>query len=203
MAKGEVMDGDRFATERSQAVGGADAADFAALYHGCWRDLCQFLRKRFGAGPPDPEDVAQSAFLKLAEQRFDRMPNPQAMLYRTAINLMIDQLRQQSRRRRLLNGAIESAHENAHPSDNPERDVLGNEQLVALERAILALPPRHRSYFLANRLDKLSYAEIARRTGASQSMVRKVVEEALAACHAAVVEGKIDYRGLSRERDAD
>jgi len=178
----------------------AEGIDFQDLYSRSWRELCQFLRHRFGGGPPDPEDVAQSAFLKLAELKLESVANPQALLYRTAINLMIDQLRVQGRRLRHVNDETQVSGEDADPLANPERAALSAEQLGMLESVIRQLPSRHRSFFLANRLQNLSYAEIARRTGASQSMVRKVVEEALSVCHAAVIDGTFDLKGISRER---
>jgi RNA polymerase sigma-70 factor (ECF subfamily) len=164
--------------------------------------LCRFLAAKFGAGPPDPEDVAQGAFLKLFElPNPKRITNPRALLYRTAINIMLDHKRMQARRQRIVQSTAPTLEDDVGAHCNPEAELLGKEGLAVLERTIINLPPRHRAYFLANRLDNLSYAEIARRTGASLSCVRKIVEEALTVCQAVVAESaEPDYRGLSRER---
>lgn len=57
-----------------------------------------------------------------------------------------------------------------------ERDMLGR-----LEAAMRRLDPRTREIFLAKRLDLLSYAEIARRTGLSVRRVERQMTKALAA----------------------
>jgi RNA polymerase sigma-70 factor (ECF subfamily) len=45
--------------------------------------------------------------------------------------------------------------------------------------AILALPPRCRAVYLMNRMDGLSYSEIARRCGISAKAVEKHMSRAL------------------------
>lgn len=177
----------------------------AMLYARYWRELCQFIRVRYGAGPPDPEDVAQIAFLRYAQMpAHAEVRNARALLYRTAINVVIDHKRQE-KVAATTPAADLPDHEVdvAAPGLGPEGIVLHREELAVLEEVVRNLPPRHRSFFLANRLENLSYAEIARRTGVSQSGVRKIVEEALAVCQAALKDRKnVDYRGLSRERAA-
>jgi RNA polymerase sigma-70 factor (ECF subfamily) len=190
--------------ERLSSAGqsSGDELDLKALYDQSWRDLCRFLAAKFGAGPPEPEDVAQGAFLKLVElPNRKHITNPRALLYRTAINIMLDNKRMLLRRRRIVESTAPALEDDVGAHCDPEVELLGKEGLAVLERTVINLPPRHRAYFLANRLENLSYAEIARRTGASLSCVRKIVEEALAVCHAAVAESaEPDYRGLSRER---
>lgn len=53
------------------------------------------------------------------------------------------------------------------------------ELIARLERAMLALPRTTREVFLANRLGKLSYAEIAKITGFSEHQVRRHMAKAL------------------------
>jgi len=52
------------------------------LYARHWGELCHYIKKHFGAGPPDPEDVAQEAFVKFAAVN-DReaIDNPRAYLF--------------------------------------------------------------------------------------------------------------------------
>jgi RNA polymerase sigma-70 factor (ECF subfamily) len=49
-----------------------------------------------------------------------------------------------------------------------------------LEEAVAAMPRRQREVFLAHRLDGLSYAEIARRTGLSVRQVERQMVRAIA-----------------------
>jgi hypothetical protein len=40
----------------------ARARVLGPLYASCWAELCSYLKRTFGVGPPDPQDVAQQAF---------------------------------------------------------------------------------------------------------------------------------------------
>lgn len=175
-----------------------DHPAYPAVYAKEWRDLCAFLRARFGPGPPDCEDVAQQAFFKLGEQTADRqLESPRAFVFRIAINLMHDARRQLRR----ANAALEDTTTlTADEDPDLERALIAKQQVRLLQTVLAGLPERHRLYLTANRMDGLSFAEIARRHGVSESLVRKTVDEAAAVCQRAVARGTIDYRGLSRER---
>ena len=177
-----------------------DRSAFHRIYAQEWRDLCAFLRARFGAGPPDPEDVAQQAFLKLGERPADQaLESPRAFVFRVAINLTLDDRRRQ---RRVDRSLVASGPELGPPEDpGLERALIAKDDLKLLERVIAGLPERHRRYLAANRIEGLSFAEIARRQGVSESLVRKTIDEAAAVCQRALARGTIDYRGLSRERN--
>ena len=178
-----------------------DSLTFAEVYSRHWAEVCHFVGRRFGSGPPEPEDIAQIAFVRMGELPLSReIENPRAFLFRIASNVALDARRQQASHRRSLT-TVEAAMAAANDiGPVAERVLLAREELTFLEDVVRGMPERHRSYLLANRLDGLSYAEISRRTGASQSLVRKTVEEALAVCERAVASGAADYRGLSRAR---
>lgn len=175
-----------------------DHPAYPAVYARDWRDLCAFLRARFGPGPPDCEDIAQQAFFKLGEQTADRqLESPRAFVFRIAINLMHDGRRQLKRASAIIDDGMVLAVE-----EDPglERALIAKQQVKLLQKVLAGLPERHRQYLTANRMDGLSFAEIARRHGVSESLVRKTVDEATAVCQRAIARGTIDYRGLSRER---
>jgi RNA polymerase sigma factor (sigma-70 family) len=172
---------------------------FQKLYAEDWRDLCAFLRARFGPGPPDPEDVAQQAFLTLGERPAERAhDSPRGFVFRVAINLVLDAKRRQGRSARALAGSITALE--PEPAPDVERTLIARQELDLLKRVVADMPPRHRLYLAANRFEGLSFAEIARQNGVSESLVRKTINEAVAACHRALAGGTIDHRGLSRER---
>jgi len=175
-----------------------DSPAYPAVYAREWRDLCAFLRARFGPGPPDCEDIAQQAFFKLGEQTADReLESPRAFVFRIAINLMHDGRRQLKR----ASAALDDTSL-AHDEDpDLERALIAKQQVRLLQEVMAGLPERHRLYLTANRMDGQSFAEIARRHGVSESLVRKTVDEAAAVCQRALARGTIDYRGLSRERN--
>jgi DNA-directed RNA polymerase specialized sigma24 family protein len=114
--------------------------EFDALYAQYWAELCSYVRKRFGPGPPEPEDIVQEAFIRFA--------------------------------------ALDDA--DRIDDRTPERVLESKERLSVLAKAILAMPAPRRRSLLLNRLHGLSCAEIARRTGYSESAVKKHIAVALA-----------------------
>lgn len=154
------------------------------LYARHWTELCHYIRRQFGVGPPDPEDVAQETFIKFASlENRDAIDNPRAYLYRTAHNLVIDE-----RRRLTLGDKSTGDIEALSVSDDrtPERVLVGKERLDVLTRTLLAMPDARRRSFLLNRLHGLSAAAIARRTGYSDSAVKKHIGLALSELEAAL-----------------
>jgi RNA polymerase sigma factor (sigma-70 family) len=172
---------------------------FQKVYAEDWRDLCGFLRARFGAGPPDPEDVAQQAFLALGERPADRAhETPRGFVFRAAINMVLNARRDQGRAARTLASSTPALEPDAPP--DLERALIAKQDLDLLKRVVADLPARHRLYLAANRFDGRSFADIAREHGVSESLVRKTINEAVAACQRALASRTIDHRGLSRER---
>lgn len=56
---------------------------------------------------------------------------------------------------------------------------LDPQSLVLLDEAVAALPRKQRDIFLAHRLDDLSYAEIAARTGLTERQVERQMASAI------------------------
>jgi RNA polymerase sigma factor (sigma-70 family) len=161
-----------------------DAMD--VLYARHWGELCHYIKKQFGAGPPDPEDVAQEAFMKFAAVHDrDAIDNARAYLFRTAHNVFVDE-----HRRLALRRASPRDTEAQPVSDDrtPERVLVGQERLEVLARSLRAMPEARQRSFLLNRLHGLSCAAIARMTGYSESAVKKHIGLALAELEAAVTE---------------
>ena len=162
------------------------AADSAAggsvdtVYARHWTELCNYVRKRFGKGPPDPEDVVQEAFIRFAQlDSRDGVGNVRAYLYRTAHNILVDEHRRQALRAREADLAAASAV-GVRDERTPERVIVGKERLDILKAALMSMPEARRLSFLLNRLQGLSCAEIARQTGYSDSAVKKHIGLALA-----------------------
>lgn len=160
------------------------------LYERYWSEVCNYLKKTFGAGPPDPEDVTQQAFVRFASlENPAEITNPRAYLYRTACHILVDEHRKIASRGRVVD-CIEA--QGAQKSDDftPERVLLAKERLNVLENAIRAMPEQRRQSFLFNRLHGLSCAEIARRTGYSESAVKKHISLAMADLDAALAQAE-------------
>lgn len=148
-----------------------------ALYARYWGELCHYIKKRFGPGPPEPEDVAQDAFMKFASiGDRDAIDNPRAYLFRTAHNVLIDEHRRIALRR------AEADDIEAPPVKDertPERVLVGQERLEILTQSFHAMPTVRCRSFLLNRLQGFSCAQIARMTGYSESAIKKHIDLAL------------------------
>ena len=151
------------------------------IYRRYWTELTRYVSKTFGAGPPDPEDVAQAAFTKFASlENQKEIRNPRAFLYRTAHNFVISHHRKQGTRFRYMESEKLDNTKKMGDQITPERVLIAKERMKILERALWKMPRKRRRFLLMNRFDGLSYAEISRQAGLSQSVVRKHVEKALA-----------------------
>jgi RNA polymerase sigma-70 factor (ECF subfamily) len=166
---------------RGASVARTADRDLDGLYreHRAW--LCAYVRRAFGSGPPEPEDIAQEAFARFAALADSaEVPNPKAFLALTARNLAIDAYRKAKRG----SAAVLNLHvlsERTHDCD-PSDVLSSREELQRLAGIIDLLPPKQRVAFLMHRLDGLSFAEIGRRLRISQSGARFLVNSALAAC---------------------
>lgn len=158
----------------------------ARLFENNRQELCLYLRARYGAGPPDPEDAVQAAFLKLSQlDDLHRVRNPRAFLYRVARNALIDGRRRHQTRQSHLSAEWEERDEDGAVCD-PARVLQSEQEAVVLESAIMNLDTRERDFLLLFRLHGLSYTDIARRSGMSRNGVKKVIARALAACEQAL-----------------
>lgn len=171
------------------------------LYKRYRRELVAFIRSKFGSGPPEPEDVAQQAFANFAALGLrETIANPRAFLFRTAHNIVLNDRKHQRVGRRFLETA-------PHPQEicearddlNPEVVLVGKEQYSLIEQVIRAMPRRRREVLLMNRLEGLSYAEIARRLGISESVVRKHAAVAVRECAAVLLDAQEPSANASSE----
>ena len=134
---------------------------------------------RRGASAEDVDDLVQEAFARIkAYSRDHVVETEEALVVRTAVNLAIDAAR---RNRRApfdatqfnLEAAVDSA-------PRPDEVLRARERLNRLKDGLMRLSPRARRVLLAQRLDGLSYKEIAVREGVSLSAVEKQIARSVA-----------------------
>lgn len=168
----------------------ATGGKLAELYENYCAELCSYLRRTFGAGPPDAQDVVHEAFAKFAALADrNRVLNPRAYLYRSSYHIFIDERRRLSSWRHGV--APQLAESGSHNDEiTPERVFIANERLESLRHAIQQLPAERRRSFLLHRLYGLSCAEIARRDGYSESAIKKHIALAMADIDAALSKGQ-------------
>ena len=143
-----------------------------SLYSAYFADLIRYLYKAFGEGPPDPEDVAQEAFRRLAEQKdLSLIDNQPAFLWRTARNLIVSDKRRDVTRSKYdfeiehLFFAISS------PGLSPEHVLEVKEQLRIIGAELQKMPERRRKAFLWHRIDGLNFTEVGRKLGIDRRAV--------------------------------
>lgn len=150
------------------------------LYQRHWSGVCAYIRAQFGNGPPDPEDVAQQAFEKLGDlEDCTAIQHPKAYLLRTAHNIVISDKRRQATS---LKYAEMTKHENIQSQGyelTPERVYMAEEQFAMLKDLIELMPEKRREMLLMNRIHGMTYAEIARQLGVSDTAVKKQVYKAV------------------------
>ncbi len=143
------------------------------LYRSCWADLCRWLRSRFGLGPPEPEDIAQSAFEKItALDDVETIRDPRAFLFTIAARDAVSGYRSRER-------AIKYIDEQLQIFDlevgeiSPERVYMAREQLNAVARDLQELKPKQREVVLRSRVLGQNYDEISAETGWSTSAISR------------------------------
>lgn len=165
----------------SPGADGATAADnrLNVLYIEHGEALTKYLRKAFGDGPPDPEDVTQDAFEKLAQEDLTEIRNPRAFIWRMARNLMLSGLRKVDVRTK-YDFEIEHLFFAAKGSElSPERVIEVRDQLKIISRVIAEMPETRRVAFLMNRIEGKNYSAIGRHLGMSPNGVIKHVSRAV------------------------
>lgn len=139
--------------------------------------VAAFLVKR-GASVDDANDIVQETMIKLMRYQDQSAAAWRILLYRIAINAFNDHLRRT--RADPMHGAL-AMDDMELPSLEPthERRVSAERDLVLIREAIAALPTRCRQVYLLNRIDGLSYSQIARQRGVSVKAVEKSMTRVL------------------------
>jgi RNA polymerase sigma-70 factor (ECF subfamily) len=131
-----------------------------------------------GTSCEDADDLIQEAFLRFETySRKQPVQDAQAFVARTALNLAVDQ----HRRKRIapFEQLTEGTPEIAAESAEPDEVWAAQERLHRLNAGLAALSERTRTILLAQRVDGLSYSEIARMHGISVSAVEKHIARAM------------------------
>ena len=162
------------ATEKTLFKGKFNYEAFQALFDNYYVQIKNFVYYKT-ASIETAEDIAQECFIKIWEKK-DRV-NPttaKSYLYTIAFNLSIDHLKKQNLVFKFLNSRFKY-------SDNETPLFLLEEKEFdeQLQKAMGALEEKQRVVFLMNRIDKLTYNEIATRLSISVKTVEQRMSNAL------------------------
>ncbi|WP_394705864.1 RNA polymerase sigma factor [uncultured Hyphomonas sp.] len=139
------------------------------------------LRKIHGAGPPEPEDVAQAAFSKLAELTdLSRIRSPRAFLFRTAINLGLNSNDKLRRGRNFVKSQIDGKFSPDVEEISPETVLMGKQDLERVAHAMRQLSPKQKDILLRSRFRGQTYAEIKKDTGWSEADISRQLSTVMA-----------------------
>ena len=134
-------------------------------------------------------DIVQESYARvLAVQHSGQaVPEPRALLYRTARNLQIDQYRRSEVRGEALQPDAEASEAEldnlaAPEALEPDAAASSAQGVNALLAAIDALPVRCREGFILHKFDGLPHSEVAERMGISRKMVEQHIKLAMGAC---------------------
>ena len=151
------------------------------LAQGCGNDLVRFLAKRLRS-VSDARDLAHEAYVRLLRvKRKDLIRDPQAYLYRIAVNILYEFELQRKADAVGLARCAECQVDEAVFSQ-PELDVETLQMRKQIEAVLQGLSPRCRAVFILYRRDGLSYKEIGTRVGISTHMVKKYLARGLRHC---------------------
>lgn len=132
-------------------------------------------------------DLAQESYVRVLslQQAGSAVPEPRALLYTTARNLLVDRHRRNAVRGEHLqaNGDEDPlAALTAPRASEPDVAAASTQTVNTLLATIDALPLRCREAFILHKFDGLSHTEVAERMGISRKMVEQHMKLALTAC---------------------
>jgi RNA polymerase sigma-70 factor (ECF subfamily) len=155
-----------------------------ALYLERRSNLVRFFAARSGSAGA-AEDLAQELYFKIAARDpTETADSPVALIYRMAMNLMLDRARGESRTAARDAAWRRTAHTTVGGEDiadeaSADDAVASRQRLRQLVDAVAELPPQMQRAFRIHKLEGLSHAETARAMGISVKSVEKHISAAL------------------------
>jgi len=153
---------------------GLDKVSFIEVFNSMYAPVKNFIFYKTG-DMEVAEDIAQDAFVKLWEKKEDvRKESVKSLLYTIAGNLCKNRFEHQR-----VVFEFAKNYTSATDSASPEFEMELKEFSEKLERAIGGLKEKERVVFLMNRIDGLTYNEIASNLGLSVKAIEKRMKKAL------------------------
>ena len=153
---------------------GMSLEQYRAVFDEHFDGLRNFLYYKTGDATVS-EDIAQEAFIKLWEKRDSiRMETVKTFVFTIGNNLAINHLKHMQVRYNFANRTVDM-----EKSQDPQFLMEEQEFKERLQLIIASMPEGSREVFLMNRLEDLTYAEIAERLGISVKAIEKRMSKAL------------------------
>lgn len=160
--------------------GGADptGSDFTSFVREHEPALVSFLCARIQV--EDAKDIAQESLLRLMRYRNHPPAQLKPLMYRIALNTLNDHGRRLRTRHASLHDSLDDDAHGVASGELAHDQRLANEhELGRVRAAILQLPVRCRQVYLLNRIEGMSYPQIASHCAISVKSVEKHIGKAL------------------------
>jgi len=155
-----------------------DEAAFTKIFHHYGQLIWLFVLKKTKS-ETIAEEIVQEVFLKLWVKReiATDIEGLAAFLYTMAINKTYDYFKKVAGDSRKLENLWHQVQQ-AAPSNSVEETIDFRESMEIVNQAINQLPPQRKKIYLLNRIEGLSYDEIAQELNISKSTVSNQLVEA-------------------------
>ncbi len=123
----------------------------------------------------DAKDIVQETFIRVwrSMRTFDRNRKFTTWLFRIAVNLAYDMMRQGQRKNRLFTSSSTPDETAANENNNDLEKTIANRDLAGMIKSLTAgLSPKQRIVFVLRDLQEMSMDEIAESLGISMSSVK-------------------------------
>ncbi len=160
---------------RESPLSAKEQAVFSNLYRDHHEAVLRLLNTRL-SNEQDAADLAQEAFLRLLRYRHCDVRSLKFLLFRVALNLVVSHGRLSRVRCDVSLGDWDFAAE----TPGIDEQLIHEETMTQVSRAVRGLPERCRQAFTLSRIDGLRQHEIARRCGISRRMVEYHIAHAQA-----------------------
>jgi RNA polymerase sigma-70 factor (family 1) len=131
------------------------------------------------------DDIVQEVFLKLWTNRNNvKLETVKSLLYTIASNTIKNHFKHQK-----VVYSFQNEVQSNEFSDEADSAVRQEELNLKLQNALAEIPEKSREVFLMNRIEGLTYADIAERLGLSVKAIEKRMSEALS-----ILRSRISYK---------
>lgn len=157
-------------------------SDYGSFFRITLAPLRRYLTQLIGSHD-EAQDIAQDAYAKVFTVMRERpVRHPRALLYTTARNLAIDELRHRAR------SPFDAAPTDTAPctSAGIEATVMAREEADLLAQAIEQLPEPLRSVLLLRTGEHLTHEQVALRLGLTKKQAEKRLHRAVRLLHQAL-----------------
>lgn len=164
----------RILSDKNQTKTGIDKDGFEQLFDAYYDEL-QHLIYFKTSDTQIAEDIVQDAFLKVWEIRSTvRFETARALLYTIAANRFANKYKRQKLKFQLQQTIVED-----RTFETPEFEMEVKEFDQKLQQVLAELNEKSRIVFLMNRMDEMTYSEIAKNLNISVKAVEKRMKKAL------------------------